>query len=167
MLLLGSIIKSGLCCSPFFTILRMLCVLLLGLAFMVTLSGVWPRLSSDIPLPCPSLQLLWEVPKPDRKLGSSSVFKSDLCWILMVGHWQRSFTWKLEFRVIRIAGSHVVMHLAVPPILWRKGAVGDSILCEAWYTVLILNSVEKHCFQLVLYLIWSPFSAYMPSSITA
>ena len=42
--------------------------------------------------------------------------------MLLVGH--------LEIRIenVRIAGSHLVMHLAVLPMLGRRGAMGDSIL---------------------------------------
>ena len=55
--------------------------------------------------------------------------QNGLCFGLMVYHLQRSFIWKVKFlRVVRIAGSNLVMYLSVPPILRRGGAVGDVVL---------------------------------------
>ena len=45
----------------------------------------------------------------------------------MVNHWQRSFTWNIEFRIIRMVRSQLVMHLDVLPILGKSGAVGRDI----------------------------------------
>ena len=56
-LLQHNIIKSELPSSPFSTILRTM-YHLVRLAFMVTLSGLWLRLSNNLPLACPSLQPL-------------------------------------------------------------------------------------------------------------
>ena len=70
--------------------------LLVRLAFLITLTGLWLRLSNNLSLVCPSLHPLLEVTNPDLKPSSSLMFKNDLCQILVVGHWHRSITWKLE-----------------------------------------------------------------------
>ena len=56
----GSVITSGLPIIPFFTILRTL-FLLKKFVFIVTLTGLWHRLSNNLILAfaCPSLQHLW------------------------------------------------------------------------------------------------------------
>ena len=54
-------------------------------------------------------------------------FQINQCLILVVGHWQRSLTWKLDLRIIRVAGSHLVIHLTVPLVL-RRGAMRDEVL---------------------------------------
>ena len=51
MLLPGSVVKSGFHSYPFFTILRML-FLLVKLAFMAVLTHLWHRLSNNPPLAC-------------------------------------------------------------------------------------------------------------------
>ena len=101
-LLPGSVVKSGLHSSPFFTDWRTM-LHLVRFAFMDALTGLCFRLSNNIPLTCPSLQPLWEVAKPDLKLFSSFNVQKWPCQILVVGHWQRSLTLKLDIRVIRIA----------------------------------------------------------------
>ena len=46
----------------------------------------------------------------------------------MVGHWQRNLTWNLDLRVIRIAGSHLVMHLAILVICEEAELCGKAFL---------------------------------------
>ena len=65
--------------------------------------------------------------KADQELVSGLMFKNSLHQMLEVDPRQRGLTWKLELRDVRIAGSHLVMHLEVPPILEKRGAVPDGI----------------------------------------
>ena len=69
--------KSGLHIYPFFTLLKAM-FLLVRLAFMVTLIGLWIRLDNNPPLACPSLQPLWDVENPDPKLVSCLMLKTAL-----------------------------------------------------------------------------------------
>ena len=38
----------------------------------------------------------------------------------------RNLTWTLELRIVRIAGSHLLVYLADPPILGRRLALVDG-----------------------------------------
>ena len=70
------------------------------------------------------------------------MFKSGLCGILVVGHWQRNLSWNLDLRVIRIAGSHQIMHPAVPLVLRRRGAMKSSVLDVLQSTTLSTSSLS-------------------------
>ena len=73
------------------------------------------------------------------------------CARFLVGHWQRSLTWKLELMVIRIAEGHMVVH---KPIL-RRGTIRDKIPDVYQSTMsscttsnkLVLNMVKGHYLQ--------------------
>ena len=90
-----SVVNTGIHSSPFLKILRTL-LLLMRFAFMATLNGLWLRHSNNLPLACGSPQPLLQVAKSELQLGSNFILKSFLFWIFMVGHCQRSITWKLE-----------------------------------------------------------------------
>ena len=80
--------KSGLPSTPFFTILMTL-FLLVKLAFMTTLTGLWNRLSNNLPLACLSLHPLWKVSGWHQGLVFCWMYKSCLWQILMGTLWQR------------------------------------------------------------------------------
>ena len=96
-------------------------------AFLVSLTGLLLRVKSNLPLVCPSPQTPSEVVKVDQKLDSSLMFKNYLCQTLLVGHWHKSLTWNLELRVVRIAGSHLVVHLVFSLIAGRMEVMGYGI----------------------------------------
>ena len=52
------------------------------------------------------------------------------CQTLVDGPWQERLTWKLELKVIKIVGNHLVMHLAVPTILEREANGGTAFLID-------------------------------------
>ena len=68
---------------------------------------------------------------------------------------------KLELRVIRMVGCHLMVCLAVlqierwvamedciPDVLQSKtSSIISSFSCAGWYTSPIFRSVENHCFQ--------------------
>ena len=54
---------------------------------------------------------------PSLRLGSGLMYRSDLCWCLLVAPWQRILTWILGLKVIQVAGSQMGMHLLVPNVL--------------------------------------------------
>ena len=64
--------KFGLPTSPFFTILKIL-FLLVGLACTVTLTGFWHRLTTNPYLDYPSLQPLRGVAGPSERLDSGLI----------------------------------------------------------------------------------------------
>ena len=56
------------------------------------------------------------------------MYKSALCQSVVGALWQRSLTQTLEQRVIRVAGSAlVVVHLLLSLTLRRRGIMGDSV----------------------------------------
>ena len=80
------------------------------------------------------------VAKPDPKLITGLMSKSNLHQILVVHLWQRSPTLKLDLRNVRTAGSHLVMHLAVQQILSRKIDMGMVFL--------VCHRLLLHCHHL-------------------
>ena len=102
-------------------------LLLVRFYFLVTSTGRWLRLSNNLLLTFPSLQHLWEMAKPDLELFSHLMSKMASAGFYCCTVGKKSHTWKLDLRVVRIVGSHLVIHLAVPLIMGRRGAMGDSI----------------------------------------
>ena len=118
--------KSGLHSSPFFTVPRML-FLLVRLACMALSTGLWHRLSNSLPWACLSLFPLREVAKPGQRLCSISLCKRGPCHSLVMPLWLRGFTWRVGLRLLQVAGSLlVVVSLLVQLMLGRRGAVGVS-----------------------------------------
>ena len=91
---------------PFLTMLITLYILV-RLAFMITSTGLWYRLTNNLHLDCSSIQPLRGVPRPSQRLSSGLMYRHDLCWSLMVPPWQRSLTWILGLKVIWVAGSQL------------------------------------------------------------
>ena len=123
-LLPGNVVKSGIHSCPFLTPSRTQ-FLLVRLIFMVVSTGIWCRFHY---LACHRLQILWMVAK--SKLAFSLMFKTCLCCIMVVHYWQKRFTLKLNMRVIRMAGNHLVFDQVVEQILGRNEAMGVGIPVE-------------------------------------
>ena len=96
---------------------------------MAILTGLWHRLSSNLPWICLSLFLLRGVARPGHNLGSISWCRRDLCQGLVVHLWLRGFTWRVGMRLIKVARSLLVA--VSPPVLLKlggKGSVGLALL---------------------------------------
>ena len=120
----GSIIRFGLHSSLFFTVSGMW-FLLVRLACMGILIGVWCRLSNSLPWVCLSLFHLRGVAKLGHRLGSISLLKNDLYQGLEVHVWIRGLTWRLGMRLVQVARSLLVaVSPSVLPILGGKGGHG-------------------------------------------
>ena len=91
---------------PFFTTLRIL-FLLVRCTFVVTSAGLWHRLSNNPHLDCPSIQPLCGVLGSSQSLGSGLMCQNSMCQSLVVPPWQRSLTWTLGLKVIRVVGSQL------------------------------------------------------------
>ena len=114
----------------FFTVLGMW-FLLVRLACMAVLTGLWHRHAISLLWAYLSLFLLRGVARPDHGLGSISQYRRDLyqglCQGLVEHLWLRSLPWSVGMRLIEEARSLLVAVL--PPVLLRlgeKGAVGVS-----------------------------------------
>ena len=100
------------------------------LAFIVTSTGLWNRLTINPHLDCPSLQPLWRMPGTSRRLGSGLMYRNNLCQSLVVPPSQRWLTWILRLKVIRVlqsmtelpSSSSVVQVGTLPEFLdhWRS-----------------------------------------------
>ena len=80
----GSIVRSGLHSSPFLTVSGMW-FLLVRLACLAILTGLWCRLSNSLPWVCLRLFPLRGVARPGHGLGSISQSERDLCLGLCQG----------------------------------------------------------------------------------
>ena len=88
---------------------------------MVSLYGLWLTLSYSLPLACSSLQ-----PLRDGKARPKARFSFHFQKLSLLDSSDGLLAEKphLETRVMKIVGSHLVIHLVVPLILGRRGAVG-------------------------------------------
>ena len=71
------------------------------LAWMVASAGNRHRLTTNPPLECPSLQPLWGMPEPSKRLGSGLMYRNSLCWSLVVPPCQRSHALMPSLAVVR------------------------------------------------------------------
>ena len=75
---------------------------------MVMLIGLWLRLSNNLPFCLTQSSTSLTFGKARLKSCSGFMFKITLSCILMVDHRQRSLTWNLKIRIIRIAEINLV-----------------------------------------------------------
>ena len=100
---------------------------LVRLAFMVTLTGLWLRLSNNLYLACPSLQPLCEVAKPNQRLASHLMYKNGLCLSLVIPLQQKSLTWTTRTESCQGTGIPSDSASAKSTDSRKKGHQGHSI----------------------------------------
>ena len=122
----GSVVRSGLHSSLFFTVSGMW-FLLVWPAFMAILTGLWHRLSNSLPWVCLILFPLRGVARSGHRLGSISWCRRDLCQGLVIHLWLRGLTWRPGMRLIKVARS-LLLAVSPPvlPIVGGKGLMGVS-----------------------------------------
>ena len=150
--------RSGLHCTTFITILRTL-FLLVRLAFMAALNGLWHRLSK-FSMVCLSLLLLWEVTGPGWGLVSGSLYKSSL-WKSRGSVGKKPHS---DYRTVSCRKSCGVGASASVADPKNKGSHGGwhswcfavhnfinfiLICCAGWYTSLLFGSMWEQCLWLV------------------
>ena len=55
------------------------------------------------------------------------MYRSNLCWCLVVTSWHRSHTWIPELKVIRVVKCQLGVHLLALLTLRRRDTMGDSV----------------------------------------
>ena len=117
--------KFELFSSSFFTMLRTW-LLSVRLAFMVTLTGPWIRLSYNHPLACSRLQPM----RGGKARAKVSFWFYDQKWPVLnasTGPLTKKPHLETTNETHQDSRSHLAMHLVVPITLGRRGAIGNGI----------------------------------------
>ena len=151
MLFPGSILRSGLHSSLFFTASGMW-FLLVGLACMEVLTGIWCRLSKCLPWVCLNLFPLRGVARQGHRLDSISQCKRDLWEGLVVYLWLRGLTWRLGMRLIQCGKKSAGGSVSTSSIdTRRKVGCGGSALLMCCHPQPPPHHLEFQLFRLVCF----------------